>query len=130
MNAVLQCGPAERRGPPDGVDQIVILSHTIRRAVLAALAATAITCSMPGPHAALAQAPSAASHVSAAGSFLAAQHASRERDAAAAATFYRSALRNDPKNNELLDRTFLSVLLNGDVEEAVRLAERVLAVDK
>jgi tetratricopeptide (TPR) repeat protein len=97
---------------------------------MAALAATAITCSMAGPHAALAQAPSAASHVSASGSFLAAQHASRERDAAAAATFYRSALRNDPKNNELLDRTFLSVLLNGDVEEAVRLAERVLAVDK
>jgi tetratricopeptide (TPR) repeat protein len=110
----------------------VILSHTIRRAVLAALAATAIICSMAGPRAALAQAqaPSTGPHVSASGSFLAAQHASRERDAAAAATFYRSALRNDPKNNELLDRTFLSVLLNGDVEEAVRLAERVLAVDK
>ena len=30
----------------------------------------------------------------------------------------------------MLDRTFLSVLLNGDVEEAVRLADRVLAVDK
>jgi len=83
-----------------------------------------------GPHGALAQAPTGGPHVSASGSFLAAQHASRERDAAAAATFYRSALRSDPKNNELLDRTFLSVLLNGDVEEAVRLADRVLAVDK
>jgi tetratricopeptide (TPR) repeat protein len=99
---------------------------------LAALAATAVTCTMAGPHAALAQpqAPAGGPHVSASGSFLAAQHASRERDAAAAATFYRSALRSDPKNNELLDRTFLSVLLNGDVEEAVRLADRVLAVDK
>jgi tetratricopeptide (TPR) repeat protein len=104
----------------------VILLHTIRRAVLAA----ALTCTMAGPHAAFAQAPAPGPHVSASGSFLAAQHASRERDAAAAATFYRSALRNDPKNNELLDRTFLSVLLNGDVEEAVRLADRVLAVDK
>jgi tetratricopeptide (TPR) repeat protein len=111
----------------------VILSLTIRRAVLAALAAIAMTWSMvwSGPHSALAQAaPSASSHVSASGSFLAAQHATRERDAAAAATFYRSALRSDPRNNELLDRTFLSVLLNGDVEEAVRLADRVLAVDK
>jgi tetratricopeptide (TPR) repeat protein len=118
------------QGPPDGVDQIVILSRTIRRAVLAALAATAVTVTWSAPRAALAQAPAAAAHVSASGSFLAAQHASRERDAAAAANFYRSALRNDPKNNELLDRTFLSVLLNGDVEEAVRLADRVLAVDK
>ncbi len=39
-----------------------------------------------------------------AGSYLAARHASVERDASAAAAFYRSALRTDPKNNELLDR--------------------------
>jgi tetratricopeptide (TPR) repeat protein len=110
----------------------VILSPTARRAALAALAAIAMTCTMTwsGPHPALAQAPAAGSHVSASGSFLAAQHASRERDAAAAATFYRSALRGDPRNNELLDRTFLSVLLNGDVEEAIRLADQVLKVDK
>ena len=110
----------------------MILSLTIRRAVLAALAATAMTCAMTwsGPHSAFAQAPSAGPHVSSSGSFLAAQHATRERDAAAAATFYRSALRSDPRNNELLDRTFLSVLLNGDVEEAVRLADQVLKVDK
>jgi tetratricopeptide (TPR) repeat protein len=110
----------------------VILSPTTRRAVLAALAASAMVCTMTwsGPRPALAQAPPASPHVSASGSFLAAQHASRERDAAAAATFYRSALRGDPRNNELLDRTFLSVLLNGDVEEAVRLADQVLKVDK
>jgi tetratricopeptide (TPR) repeat protein len=100
----------------------------IRRAPLAALAAIIITWS--GSHLALAQGTSAITRVSASGSFLAAQHATRERDAAAAATFYRSALRSDPKNNELLDRTFLSVLLNGDVDEAVRLADRVLTVDK
>ena len=44
------------------------------------------------------------------GSYLAARHASVERDSAAAAAFYRSALRNDPKNNELLDRAFISSL--------------------
>jgi tetratricopeptide (TPR) repeat protein len=110
----------------------VILSPTTRRAVLAALAASAMACTMiwSGPRPAIAQAPATSPHVSASGSFLAAQHASRERDAAAAATFYRSALRGDPRNNELLDRTFLSVLLNGDVEEAVRLADQVLKVDK
>ena len=64
------------------------------------------------------------------GSYLAARHASIERDASSAATFYRSALRSDPKNNELLDRAFISSLADGDIDEAVRLADRILAVDK
>jgi tetratricopeptide (TPR) repeat protein len=64
------------------------------------------------------------------GSYLAARHASVERDASSAATFYRSALRVDPKNNELLDRAFISSLADGDIEEAVKLADRILAVDK
>jgi len=65
-----------------------------------------------------------------AGSYLAARHASVQRDATAAATFYRSALRSDPKNNELLDRAFISSLADGDIDESVKLAERVLALDK
>src|SRR6201746_732223 len=64
------------------------------------------------------------------GSYLAARHASVERDANSAATFYRSALRTDPKNNDLLDRAFLSSLADGDLEEAVKLADRILAIDK
>src|SRR5258708_1398319 len=87
------------------------------------------TCSL-GPPGGFARGAAARRRVSFSGTFLAAQHATRERDAAAAATFYRSALRADPRNNELLDRPFLSVLLNGDVEEAVRLAGQVLKVDK
>jgi tetratricopeptide (TPR) repeat protein len=65
-----------------------------------------------------------------AGSYLAARHASVERDATSAATFYRSALRSDPKNNELLDRAFISSLAEGDIEEAVKLADRILQIDK
>src|SRR6476659_6577435 len=65
-----------------------------------------------------------------AGSYLAARHASVERDAASAAAFYRSALRTDPKNNELLDRAFISSVAEGDIDEAVKLADRILAVDK
>jgi tetratricopeptide (TPR) repeat protein len=37
---------------------------------------------------------------------------------------------HDPGNNELLGRTFLAVLANGEVDEGVKLAERVLQVDK
>ena len=70
------------------------------------------------------------SRTSVSGSFLAARHAGTERDAAAAANYYRSALRGDPRNNELLNRTFLAVLANGEVEEATRLAERIIQIDK
>src|SRR3954463_10432815 len=64
------------------------------------------------------------------GSYLAARHASVERDTSSAAAFYRSALRTDPKNNELLDRAFISSLADGDIDEAVKLAERILTTDK
>jgi tetratricopeptide (TPR) repeat protein len=64
------------------------------------------------------------------GSYLAARHASVERDAASAAAFYRSALRTDPKNNELLDRAFISSLADGDIDEAIKLADRILSIDK
>src|SRR5580698_1965644 len=47
------------------------------------------------------------------GSYLAARHANVERDSNSAAAFYRSALRTDPKNNELLDRAFISSLADG-----------------
>ena len=65
-----------------------------------------------------------------AGSYLAARHAGVERDASSAAAFYRSALRTDPRNNELLDRAFISSVAEGDIDEAVKLADRVLANDK
>src|SRR3982075_493310 len=64
------------------------------------------------------------------GSYLAPRHASVERDATSASAFYRSALRTDPKNNELLDRAFISSLADGDIDEAVKLADRILTVDK
>jgi tetratricopeptide (TPR) repeat protein len=68
--------------------------------------------------------------MSASGSYLAARHAGGQKDAAAAAAYYRAALRGDPRNNELLNRTFLAVLANGEVDEAVKLAERVVQINK
>ncbi|MFZ0259230.1 MAG: tetratricopeptide repeat protein [Pseudolabrys sp.] len=68
--------------------------------------------------------------ISASGSYLAARHAGQQRDAAAAAAYYRAALKRDPSNGELLDRAFLSFLVDGDVDEAVKFAERVAQADK
>jgi tetratricopeptide (TPR) repeat protein len=106
----------------------VILSPPIRRAAVAAVAVFAIV--WPGIVSARAQTPSNLSRISASGSFLAARHAGAQKDAAAASSYYRAALRGDPRNSELLGRTFLAVLQNGEVDEAVKLAERVLQADK
>jgi tetratricopeptide (TPR) repeat protein len=117
----------------------VILSTRFNRWTIAALTAAAIVA----PGAAPAQTPEHTGGNSAqfpskadlkglttSGSYLAARHASVERDANSAAAFYRSALRTDPKNNELLDRAFISSLADGDIDEAVKLADRILTLDK
>src|SRR6266851_466051 len=65
-----------------------------------------------------------------AGNYLAARFAGSSRDMAAAAAYYRAALRAYPRNEDLIERTFLVVLANGGVEEAMPLAERLSAIDR
>jgi tetratricopeptide (TPR) repeat protein len=94
--------------------------------VIAAAAVWAI------PQAIAAQAPSAhePNHFSPAGSYLAARQANLDRDPDAAATYYRAALRSDQRNPDLLEQTFYSVLAYGEINEAVRLAERLVQLDR
>ena len=113
----------------------MIHSPPFRRAAVAVIAAFAISwpaalSARAQAPATFAQAPASFARSSASGSYLAARHAGGQRDAAAAAAYYRAALRGDPRNTELLGRTFLAVLANGDVDEAIKLAERVLQTDK
>ena len=108
----------------------MISSPLLRRSAVAALAALAITWPEMLSTRAQSQSRDGFSRTSPSGSYLAARHAGGQRDAAAAASYYRAALRGDPRNNELLGRTFLAVLANGEVDEGVKLAERVLQVDK
>ena len=70
------------------------------------------------------------SHLSPAGSYLAAKQANLDRDPEAAATYYRAALRFDPRNIDLLEQTFYSVLADGDINEAVRLATQLVQADR
>lgn len=65
-----------------------------------------------------------------AGDYLAARHASVGRDAASAAAYYRAALKADPRNNELLELAFYAVLADGDIDEAVKLGERLVQADR
>ncbi len=69
-------------------------------------------------------------HDNPAGNYLAARHAGTERDSAAAAAYYLNVLKADPKNPDLLGRAFLSVLTGGDIDQAGKLADRLLQVDR
>ncbi len=63
------------------------------------------------------------------GNFLAALAAEGRKDAAAAAHFYREALRADPRNVELQERAFIAAVQDGAMTDAFRLAERVVGRD-
>jgi tetratricopeptide (TPR) repeat protein len=105
----------------------VTLSILVRRAACVTLAAAAVA--LPITLSAQVPTQSELSRVSPAGNYLAAREASVQRDSAAAAAYYRAALKADPKNPELLEHAFLSVLTDGEMDEAVKLAERIVQVD-
>jgi len=62
--------------------------------------------------------------------FSRARNWSAKREAANAWYDYAEALRSDPKNPDLLSRTFLSAMNAGAVDEAGALADRLLQLDK
>jgi tetratricopeptide (TPR) repeat protein len=97
---------------------------------IAGSALAGILAGAPITLAAQAPSPQQIRGLTASGSYLAARHAGQMRDALAAAAFYRAALKRDPKNNELRDRAFVSLLVGGNVKEAVRFAERISRSDK
>ncbi|WP_029005985.1 tetratricopeptide repeat protein [Azorhizobium doebereinerae] len=67
---------------------------------------------------------------SVAGSFLSARLAGSERDTDAAVTYLRALMKADPRNDELVERAFFAMLVAGEVEEAMPLAERLVKVDR
>ena len=91
--------------------------------------ATASLWSFPGAIAAQVTGTHEASSFTPSGSYLAARQANLDRDPEAAATYYRAALKSDQRNTELLEQTFYSELASGEINEAVRLAERIVQFD-
>ncbi len=95
-----------------------------------ALGLAAAILVLPSVIAAQVPTPQELSRTTPAGNYLAGRQANVLRDAAAASAYYRAALRSDSKNPELLELAFYSVLAEGDIDEATRLADRLLTVDK
>ena len=63
------------------------------------------------------------------GNYLSALIAGADHDTTAAATFFREALRFDPRNAQLIERAFLAALSNGNMLDAFTLADRLVARD-
>ncbi len=95
-----------------------------------AIAGAVVILGLPSALAAQPPTPQEIMHATTAGSYLAARHAGTERDSATAAAYYLNVLKADPRNADLLGRTFLSVLTDGDIEEAGKLADRLIQVDR
>ncbi len=96
----------------------------------AAVVGAVVLLSLPSALAAQGPTPQELTHSTVAGSYLAARHAGIERDSATAAAYYLNVLKADPRNADLLSRTFLSVLTDGDIDEAGRLADRLIQLDR
>ena len=92
--------------------------------------AATIGWTVPQALAAQSQVPRDTSRITPSGNYLAARQANLERDADAASVYYRAALRTDPRNPELLELAFYSVLADGDIDEATRLADRLIQLDR
>jgi tetratricopeptide (TPR) repeat protein len=96
----------------------------------AAMAGAVVFLSLTPALAAQAPTPQELAHDSVLGSYLAARHAGIERDSESAAAYYLNVLKTDPRNADLLGRAFLSVLTEGDIDEAARLADRLVQLDR
>jgi hypothetical protein len=97
-----------------------VTSSSLARCI-AGSALAAILAAAPVKLAAQASSPPQLGSITASGNYLAARHAGQQRDAGAAAAYYRAALKRDPGNSELLDRAFLSFLVDGEVDEAAQI---------
>jgi tetratricopeptide (TPR) repeat protein len=105
------------------------VTHSLLTRHAAAIGAV-VMLSLSGAHAAQAPNQQDVLPENAAGNYLAARHAGIERDSGAAATYYLNVLKTDPRNADVLSHAFLSVLSDGDVDQAAKLADKLLQLDR
>jgi tetratricopeptide (TPR) repeat protein len=76
-----------------------------------------------------AQSPAGIESSSLSGSYLAGRYASKIRDLDLAAEYFAQALRDDPNNSVLIERTFVLAFSAGDINKAQELSVLVLSLD-
>ena len=105
------------------------LKTDLKGGFLSAAAAAAIILGMSATVTTPAWSALETTEFSQSGNYLAGRFAGKHRDNAMAAEFYGRALKTDPNNAVILERTFLLELSSGNIKEAERLAARVIAQD-
>lgn len=96
------------------------------RRVLVAMALSLATLCVT-PDAALANTvPSDKGADSLSGNYLAGLVAGLSKDTSAAAFYYTEALKEDPQSGDLIERAFVTLLAEGQMTDALKLAERIL----
>ena len=102
-------------------------TSALRIAVLGlALALGACASTAPGNRV-VAASPGEDSDATEFGNYLSARHAASQHDLKDASSYFRASLAQDPANKDLLALSFFFATSSGDIEEASRLAERVVA---
>ena len=66
---------------------------------------------------------------SASGTYLAARFADNSHDISTSALYYSKVLRSDPENLELLRKSFIQTLANGEISHAIKLANQLINYD-
>ena len=108
----------------------MIRHATFHRPLAAACAAAALIWGQAAPaRESVAPPPAFEITTSPAANYLAALSAGAQRDTAAAAAYFREALRYDPRNSELMERAFVAALANGNMNDAFVLADRLVKRD-
>jgi tetratricopeptide (TPR) repeat protein len=92
-------------------------------AMLGFIAGASVLMAATPPMPAARQAPSS-------GAFLAGIVANGERDTAAASEYFQEALRSDPRNPSLVENAFIATLVDGNMPDSFKLAERAIRADK
>ncbi|WP_237476990.1 tetratricopeptide repeat protein [Lichenibacterium dinghuense] len=96
-------------------------------AVLLAGTAFAVTPALARDVIAMPPPPDVSGSVS--GNYLSALVAGADRDTQAASAYFKEVLRSDPRNPELIERTFVASLANGDIDDALDFARRMVKTD-
>ena len=102
---------------------------TILRALLAGSAVLALSAAVGDVQAAQHDAAALEIGDTQEGNYLSALVAGSDRDTAAAAVYFREALRGDPKNTDLIERAFAAALADGDIADSFSLGDRLIARD-
>ena len=128
MGCRFAAGTRDRLGDSAPVTSLSRARLAATVSILAAFTAASLPAQALQPKAAKVQTGVRVATIS--GGFLAGRMAAALRDDSSAASFFGAALKGSPANPDLLNRTFIALLSSGQMDAALRFADKMLVIDK